>query len=936
MTCRNFFGLTLCLAVLCAAKSPSQAQQSLSDASRASVQKPLKIGGGGWLVGLDIAADGQRLARTDTYGAYIWNSQTATWSQLVTQSRMPKESFGFFPSTGARQLSQSAGGVYEIAAAPNSPETIYMVYNGFVFVSTNHGETFSKTNFHQVKLDPNGQYRMNGRKLAVDPANSRHAYLGTEANGLFETEDGDHWTKVAGVPIATADASGTHYPSYNIAFDPSSGSSNGKTNVVYAFAYVNEGGVPKGRMYVSNDSGRTWNATGRGPTTMDHMVVAPVGGNVWATDSKNGSNGAGGNLWTYTSGTWTLVAAAGSNNHAVAVNPANASNALCVTAGGNLNVSANGGRSWSGSVGFTQVAKDVPWLGWAADAYMAAGDAIFDPSLPGQLVLGAGIGVWSTTIPTSGGATVWTSQTAGIEQLVTTDGIAPNGVPVVGVLDRATFRLADPDKYPVTTNTTFFNAFPLTVTYGIDYASSNPNFMAALITTSFGNAGNNSGWSGDGGYTWFPFNSYYQTVAASAIASSDGTGSGQVKITVPSTAGLITWGQGAGSILRIIGYNGNYANSLWPVTVNDETHLTLQGTRFSNFNNKTGNYLIYVPTMPLSDFNFGYRIRGISNNNGLVRITFANTYQGLQNGDPLVITGVEGAAEANGSWIAANVNNATNSADLFGSLYQHTWTGGGIGKTTIPRGGYIAASTAKNVVVVASNNDYPYVTTNGGQTWQQKRFPQGIGAGKETGWGFAYYTNRHTAVADRVTPNTFYMYNYLSGIYKLTGGEDPVLVSGTDLAGRSPGTPTANLFPSSTFNAKLKSVPGKAGHLFFTAGPQGTGGAYHPAPTLLYRSKNGGASWTEIPNVAEPIAIDLGAVAPGRSYPTLYMVGWVHNEYGVWRSVDADERRPSWTKVASYPLGSMDFVSNIIADGVTWNKWYMGWSGSGYTFGMEK
>src|SRR6185437_14297586 len=97
-----------------------------------SVQKALKIGGGGWIVGLDIASDGQRLARTDTYGAYIWNPKTSVWSQLVTESRMPKENFGYFPTTGTRQVSQGAGGVYEIAAAPNSFETIYMVYNGLV------------------------------------------------------------------------------------------------------------------------------------------------------------------------------------------------------------------------------------------------------------------------------------------------------------------------------------------------------------------------------------------------------------------------------------------------------------------------------------------------------------------------------------------------------------------------------------------------------------------------------------------------------------------------------------------------------------------------------------------------------------------------------------------------------------------------------------
>jgi hypothetical protein len=179
------------------------------------------------------------------------------------------------------------------------------------------------------------------------------------------------------------------------------------------------------------------------------------------------------------------------------------------------------------------------------------------------------------------------------------------------------------------------------------------------------------------------------------------------------------------------------------------------------------------------------------------------------------------------------------------------------------------------------------------------------------------------------------MYNYLTGVYKIAAGRDPVIVSGIDLTGRSPGTAKANLFPASGFNARLKSVPGHAGHLFFTAGPQGAAGAHHPAPTALYRSKDGGVTWTALPDVAEPIAIDLGAPAPGATYPTMYVVGWVRNEYGVWRSVNSDQSRPSWTKVADYPLGSMDFVTNLIADGAAWNKWYLGWSGSGYAYDQD-
>ena len=52
-----------------------------------SAWQPVKIGAGGWLTGIDIAADGTMVARTDTYGAYIWNG--TAWTQLVTVGSMP-------------------------------------------------------------------------------------------------------------------------------------------------------------------------------------------------------------------------------------------------------------------------------------------------------------------------------------------------------------------------------------------------------------------------------------------------------------------------------------------------------------------------------------------------------------------------------------------------------------------------------------------------------------------------------------------------------------------------------------------------------------------------------------------------------------------------------------------------------------------------------
>ena len=47
----------------------------------------LKVGGGGFVRGLDIAPDGTMVGRTDTNGAYLWNG--SAWVQLVTASSMP-------------------------------------------------------------------------------------------------------------------------------------------------------------------------------------------------------------------------------------------------------------------------------------------------------------------------------------------------------------------------------------------------------------------------------------------------------------------------------------------------------------------------------------------------------------------------------------------------------------------------------------------------------------------------------------------------------------------------------------------------------------------------------------------------------------------------------------------------------------------------------
>ena len=98
-------------------------------------------------------------------------------------------------------------------------------------------------------------------------------------------------------------------------------------------------------------------------------------------------------------------------------------------------------------------------------------------------------------------------------------------------------------------------------------------------------------------------------------------------------------------------------------------------------------------------------------------------------------------------------------------------------------------------------------------------------------------------------------------------------------------------------NSTLMSVPGEAGNVFYTGGPQGVISAT-PAAEPFYRSTNGGATWTAIPNVLDVFYFGFGAAAPGQSYPAIYIVGYVNNVYGVWQSTNNAQ---SWTNIGTLP-----------------------------------
>ena len=68
---------------------PIDAPFNTSAGMNSALWHTLKIGAGGYISGLDIAQDGTKVIRTNTYGGDIWNG--TMWQQLITSASLPAD-----------------------------------------------------------------------------------------------------------------------------------------------------------------------------------------------------------------------------------------------------------------------------------------------------------------------------------------------------------------------------------------------------------------------------------------------------------------------------------------------------------------------------------------------------------------------------------------------------------------------------------------------------------------------------------------------------------------------------------------------------------------------------------------------------------------------------------------------------------------------------
>jgi 20S proteasome alpha/beta subunit len=238
-------------------------------------------------------------------------------------------------------------------------------------------------------------------------------------------------------------------------------------------------------------------------------------------------------------------------------------------------------------------------------------------------------------------------------------------------------------------------------------------------------------------------------------------------------------------------------------------------------------------------------------------------------------------------------------------------------------GGTIAASTTQNFIWAPAGATQPFYTLDGGVSWHAITLP---GVTSWDGFEPSSYLTTRVVTADRVQANTFYLYfpgdasqGQGSGVYKTTNGGQTWTQVYSGL-----------ITDWSYWNNELESVPGQAGNLFFTGGIQGTFNAASPDTNEAFkRSTDGGVTWTTVPNVLEVLTFGFGAAAPGQTYPSIYIVGWVNNVYGIWQS---SNNAQSWTQIGTYPGGNLDQITTISGDPGIYGQVYVGFSGGGYAY----
>ncbi|ANE48489.1 hypothetical protein SY83_21865 [Paenibacillus swuensis] len=450
------------------------------------------VGGGGYVTGIVIHPVEPDLmyARTDVGGAFRWDADEQQWHQML--SFLGPDQVNLYSVDG-------------IALSKTNPNVVYVALGGYqgqpgsdVYKSTDRGETWQKTNLNKInyggdQVIPNGNERVNGESLAVDPNNDQIIYAGTRLDGLWVSKNGAvNWTQI---PTSSVPAGSPNRGIRNIVFDPNSPVVNGQTTVMYI-------GVQGQGIYKTVNAGASWQLMAGSPIkpkriqlASDGSIYVAAGGTEWGFGNQvvDASDG----IFVFRNGNWSNISPMpGEKYGAIGVDPDDP-NFLIVTEfkteERTFYVSKNGGASWSDVTNKHIQNRTVPWWqDWAFN--MLTNQIEFDPH-NGSVWFTGGFGVWETK-EIHADTVNWYTRVNGIEETVAVDLIATSKTKLIAaVADVNGFAYENLTEFPVKPFNADVPGMPHCNT--IDFSEANPDFVAC-----------NGGYSTDGGRAWQKFESW--------------------------------------------------------------------------------------------------------------------------------------------------------------------------------------------------------------------------------------------------------------------------------------------------------------------------------------------------------------------------------------------------------------------------------------------
>lgn len=470
-----------------------------------------KIGGGGFVTGIDVAADGTKVFRTDTSGAYLFDDGSGSFRQLLPSNLAPPR----------------GNGCFEILVADSDSSVLWALFDGDIMRSDDRGATWIAVRSGLEFGANRGKMRLRGNHGDVDPANPQH-FIVADQKGLYRTVDGGaNWSVLSeGTTGALAPAGlgdNDDVPGYSgLVFNPySQVDDDGLTTEVI--------GATGGRYLRSLDAGATWTditTDAVAGTSPQQAFFLPTGEYVVAAGPSTGRDG----VYTFADESW--VVRRESFKPLLVVDPANPRRwALSREADHAYALTDDCGASWVGDARDRTSLRSVDGIGWhdVDEGYLANAAAV-DPISARVWFAGGNEGVASVPVSElferaeDEEQLVLATHGVGLEGLCVNVLLAPPGSSRLHVAawDETYGQLDRENRhYPeVMGADTLRNGFG--ASWGLDHSTENPQALAVLASWDNDDF-RRSGVSLDDGRTWEPFGSIPVGRAARSASLAYGT-----------------------------------------------------------------------------------------------------------------------------------------------------------------------------------------------------------------------------------------------------------------------------------------------------------------------------------------------------------------------------------------------------------------------------